>query len=864
MRTTTTAAIILAIALTLILPLYRGTAVASTACVSELSGDGSLAGRWIQDESIDCPSVHRHADDDAPRAGIYLARYYTFSLSEAADVTITLESPADTYLYLLEGAGMNGTALHKNDDIDRSSRNFNSRIDETLDAGDYTIEATTYDAVYPTAGVEFTLTVSGIAPQASAEDDRAVLTALYHATDGDNWTDNDGWLTDEPLGAWEGVETNEDGRVIGLALDDNNLSGQMLSELGNLTALENMALEGNQLTGAIPAELGNLTKLRELDLSYNQLAGAIPSELGAPINLEVLNLSNNQLTGAIPAELGNLSRLRSFALIGNQLTGCVPAALRDVEDNDFAELGLPFCEDTAPPEPTPAECTQPLGIAPVEGAWISGGCISRNRTENGIHYARYYTFTLGSGATIELTLESRADPYLILLDDAGEIIAQDDDDDEGNFNLSARDSGIRITLESGDYTVEATTYGGEDTGDFTLTLDRPELAALRALYHATEGDSWDNNDNWLSDAPLSDWHGIRTDDESRVVEIYLNDNNLSGEIPVELGRLSHLEGIHLARNSLSGTIPQELGDLQNLKVLMLFDNDLTGSIPSQFGSLDNLEEVHFDRNRLSGSIPSQFGSLSNLQQLRLTANELSGRIPESLGRLANLRQLSLAANNLSGAVPAELANLENLTHLHLWDNNLTAEEFVQRIGDMDNLEFLDIGGNRINGAQVLAQADNIRNLTGLGIHDSNITDDDLLEYMDDLHSLKLDFLNIGANGLSDRQILARLANMKTLQRLAIHDNEFSGELPRTMIGLPLRIFYFHNNAGVCAPADAEFQDWLSDMHRYNGDICAGGTPTRAPSPASGIADQFAAILQTTQQPAPPHSLSALADGQYGG
>ena len=33
---------------------------------------------------------------------------------------------------------------------------------------------------------------------------------------------------------------------------------------------------------------------------------------------------------------------------GNRLTGCVPASLRDVADNDFVELELPFCTSQDP------------------------------------------------------------------------------------------------------------------------------------------------------------------------------------------------------------------------------------------------------------------------------------------------------------------------------------------------------------------------------------------------------------------------------------------------------------------------------------------------------------------------------------
>ena len=37
--------------------------------------------------------------------------------------------------------------------------------------------------------------------------DRDVLVALYHATGGDNWTNNENWLSDAPIGTWYGVTT---------------------------------------------------------------------------------------------------------------------------------------------------------------------------------------------------------------------------------------------------------------------------------------------------------------------------------------------------------------------------------------------------------------------------------------------------------------------------------------------------------------------------------------------------------------------------------------------------------------------------------------------------------------------------------
>ena len=126
--------------------------------------------------------------------------------------------------------------------------------------------------------------------QGSVASDRAALVALYNATGGPNWTDNTNWLSNEPLGEWYGVETNEQGRVEGLRLggwDDNiretvgnGLTGTLPPELVTLAHLRWLTIEGNSLTGSIPAELANLTNLESIQLSQNGLGGPLPPELG--------------------------------------------------------------------------------------------------------------------------------------------------------------------------------------------------------------------------------------------------------------------------------------------------------------------------------------------------------------------------------------------------------------------------------------------------------------------------------------------------------------------------------------------------------------------------------------------------------
>lgn len=124
------------------------------ACLIPIDGAGTHIGAW--DET--CLSENRPQDSEGGgRAGSdYYARFYTFTLGAEADVTVSLSSNVDTFLYVREGSGSDGSVAAFNDDLSTDDRN--SLIeDETLDAGTYTIEATTYDAE---AAGSFTLVVA--------------------------------------------------------------------------------------------------------------------------------------------------------------------------------------------------------------------------------------------------------------------------------------------------------------------------------------------------------------------------------------------------------------------------------------------------------------------------------------------------------------------------------------------------------------------------------------------------------------------------------------------------------------------------------------------------------------------------------
>ena len=196
---------------------------------------------------------------------------------------------------------------------------------------------------------------------------------------------------------------------------------------------------------------------------------------------------------------------------------------------------------------------------------------------------------------------------------------------------------------------------------------------LITLYESTDGDDWEINTNWLTDKPIEEWRGVVTNDAGEVIGLNLDNNQLSGEIPPELGNLSNLKVMRLGgyqlsirlRNQLSGEIPPELGNLRNLERLGLEGNQLSGEIPPELGNLRNLWLLTLDINQLSGEIPPELGKLTNLGRLELGGNQLSGEIPSELGNLRNLKWLGLGGNQLSGCIPSNLRGADIKADPHL-------------------------------------------------------------------------------------------------------------------------------------------------------------------------------------------------------
>jgi len=350
------------------------------------------------------------------------------------------------------------------------------------------------------------------------------LVALYESANGAGWTDNTNWLSTTTVGNWEGVMV-ADGYVSQILLYQNNLTGTIPAEMGNLTNLTRLWLAWNQLTGTIPAELGDLTNLENLRLTSNQLTGTIPAELGNLTNLQYLDLESNQLTGTIPAELGNLTNLPYLFLGSNQLSGTIPAELGNLTNLIILRLDNNQLTGTIP--------AWLVNLTKLQFLYLSGNQLTGTiPAELGNLLSLRYLYLYGNKLSGIIPAE------------LGDLTNLE------NLRLTSNQLTGTIPAELGNLTNLQSLYLGNNQLTGTIPAELGNLTYLKFLY--------------------------------------LDENHLTGTIPASLGNLTNLQDLSLSGNLLSGTIPASLGNLTNLQHLDLSGNFLEGDVPSSFTNLVNL------------------------------------------------------------------------------------------------------------------------------------------------------------------------------------------------------------------------------------------------------------------------------------
>ena len=738
------------------------------------------------------------------------------SAAEVSPVADTVHV-GDTLRIAAEATDANGHAVEQARFVWASSDASVATVDESglvrgVATGVATITATSADA-----NAEARITVHQV--------DRAVLVALYETTNGPDWVEDDGWLSDRPVGEWYGVTTGESGRVTGLRLMGNNLTGPIAPELALLSHLEVVDLERNLLEGPIPAVLGSLPELRHLDLRVNYLTGGIPPELGQLANLEFLRLGRNALTGAVPAELSNLRNIERLGIERNRLTGVIPLGVGNLDQlrifhfSENAGLCISGSPDFVAWLARLALYVGPLcnegdleRLSSFFGATGGGGWTRRDGWGVGDAIHEWHgvtTDSLGRVATLDLSDNGLVGGIPASVAEFGGLrhlrIG-------GNRGLSGPlpISLMALALEDLQYAdTDVCVPGDRSFGEWLAALPShegtgapcaplSERAILELLFETTGGEYWIRKENWLSDRPLGEWEGVTTDEDGRVVglnlgvnavwgvvppelgqlgslrELVLDNNILDGPIPPQLANLTNLETLRLAGNWLSGPIPAELGGLPRLSTLMLANNALSGPIPPELGQLSSLTVLDLHGASLTsftGPIPSELGALDNLEWLSLAWNRVAGPIPPELGALASLSHLNLSRNELTGPIPPELGALASLSHLNLSRNDLTGP-IPPELGALASLSHLNLSGNDLAGP-VPAELGASSTLSVLDLGNNDLAGP-IPPELGDLPLLTE--LDLVGNRLAG-PIPPELGTLSELRRLHLDDNGLAGSIP---------------------------------------------------------------------------------------
>ncbi|CAI9095374.1 OLC1v1031313C1 [Oldenlandia corymbosa var. corymbosa] len=388
----------------------------------------------------------------------------------------------------------------------------------------------------------------------------------------------------------------------------NSLSGPLPQDIYKLSTMQELSFPGNKLNGSLGNEIANLNNLTILALYGNELSGAIPPDIGKLSNLVHLFLHTNKLNGVLPISLTNCTKLTELILRNNLLTG-------DISNFNFSkliqlcmiDLGNNLFIGNLPP--TLFSCKSLIAVRLAVNQ-LTGDIPPNIQDLYSLSFLSISNNSLTNFAgTIRILSNCKALSTLLLGKNFYNELLPD------VYNDSLIDS-------RGFQNLQVLGLGNcHFSGPIPGWLAK--LQKLKAL---------DLSYNYLTGS-IPSFFGSLPD----LFFLDLSQNRLSGKFPVELTTMPRLASnqatnqayqpflelpvfikidnstnqvnqlsslppaIYLRSNNLSGNIPMEIGKLKFIHVLDLSDNYFSGSIPNTISSLVNLEKLDLSKNHLSGA-----------------------------------------------------------------------------------------------------------------------------------------------------------------------------------------------------------------------------------------------------------------------
>ncbi|XP_058214628.1 receptor-like protein 7 [Rhododendron vialii] len=577
------------------------------------------------------------------------------------------------------------------------------------------------------------------------------------------------WAETDDCCQWNGVTCDRFGRVIGLDLNTESISGGLnhSSSLFRLKFLEKLDLANNSFNFAeIPSSFGGLTNLRYLNLSDTQFVGQIPMEFSRLTRLVKLDLSNHVVSYGIQIDNPNL-----FTLFRN-LGGLTELYLDGV---NISANGHEWGQAISSSLPN-------LRVLSLSDCLLSG--------------------------PIDSSLQKLQ--YLSVIDLAKNNLSSPVPDFFANFqNLS-----VLILSDSELYGTFPDIIFQRVQTLKTLDLSRNTLLN-GSLLDFPENGSLQNLE--LSDTSFSGNLPKSIENLRELRRIVIHGCRFSGPIPSSLANLSQLVYLDFSNNNFSGSIPSFHG-FKNLTFIDLSHNALTGPVPSiYFEGLSNLLSVALINNSFRGSIPSSLFFLPSLQEIYLSYNQF-GEIPGSLpnGSLSPLVILDLSTNKIQGPFPSYLFDFQSLNTLFISSNNLSGTLQLESFHGLQKLQVLELSYNSLSVDASISESSlssfpqlidlalascklqkippimNQSSLLGLDLSDNQISG--LIPNW--IWNISNGYLNLSSNLLVGFQ---QGFVIPVVGYLDLHSNQLSGEIPLPIEGA--YVDYSRNNFNSSIPAE---------------------------------------------------------------
>lgn len=541
---------------------------------------------------------------------------------------------------------------------------------------------------------------------------------------------------------------------------ENDLNGPLPTELGNLMQLRALGLSFNEFTGTLPTELEKLVNLQVFNLRGKgkgqspELTGNLLAFHDMP-RLERVVLDHQALTGTIPSNFldatavshhGDTGSAVTVHLESNQLTGSLPESL-----GRFDALNIYLTSNTGFIGPFPNSWCKDSNL---KGRWMNGlvalyGCdaiLCASGTYNpsgqqtdahdpctpcqtGQDEEKEQPSTLlgstqcgkdtSSSSTTEQTARILAEIYVALdgrdkwhnkdgWDMLDDLLDKHADLDSIQWSGVVYCNNFHGTLCSPDGHVQFLTLSNNGLSGTlpSRAFSIPGLESLDVSFNRVEIDPIGGFDGLQAAGSLLRLKMSNTDvstlknigQGTSLTELYLDESDLEGSLPVEIFQLTNLKILHLEANYLQGTIPPEIGNLKQLTRLALHENRFGGSVPSEIAQLTQLQRVDFSDNDFQGGLFPEinnmksvlslrinrargglggkllsFEGMQQLEELELESNTFSGTIPTNFLVDRKSEQpliLRMPGNQLEGTIPSSLASISSLT-IELEDNNIT-------------------------------------------------------------------------------------------------------------------------------------------------------------------------------------------------